>query len=114
MVQVRTFGTFDATGADLRTAKIADSLHDPRWWTAQPANPVLGPRPAAANDAGRTDAVLRKLEGLLMRQVLDSILPKGGMFGVKGGLTGDVYRSLVVDHIAEKTPISVLPIGTSG
>jgi hypothetical protein len=113
MVQVRAFGTFDAVVTDLRTVTNAHGLHDPTWTSSVPENGGFDPRTIVVKDASRTDTVLRKLEGLLMRQVLDAILPKGGMFGVKGGLTGDVYRSIVVDHIAEKSQIAVLPIGKS-
>ncbi len=65
---------------------------------AQPAPAAPSP-PAASQDESRTKA-MEKMEAFFLQTVVDEILPKDAESVFGSGLAGDVWKSMLAEHVA--------------
>jgi hypothetical protein len=56
---------------------------------------------AAASPSSNMAAAMRKLDSLLLQQVVSSMLPDKSSVTFGSGLAGDVWRSMLSEHIAD-------------
>jgi hypothetical protein len=82
-----------------RNAQADSSATSPSFSDA--LNQIDQSSPAAGTTTQKTASALRKLEGLLMQQVIGTMLPDGKSGANWGkGLAGDVWRSMMSEQLA--------------
>ena len=63
----------------------------------------------ASRDRGNSNLVDPRLNQLMLRQMVDAMLPKAGTSKVNAGCAEDMWRSMLVDILSQKTAAAITP-----